>query len=119
MSDGNSWEQKKIEFKRLGIESVELNDLETPEDILGLIPSEIANVYRMVPISVDANRIVFATADPTNNTAINNVSRLLESEITVVLAEREAVTKAVDKYYPISSTFMKRAKLLRREQREL
>ena len=119
MSDRNSWERLKSEFKRLGIESVELSDLDVPEDIIGLIPPEIANVYRIVPIAVDTNRVIVATADPTNDIAINNVSRLLESETAVVLAESEAVSKALDRYYPRSSTAMKRAKLLRREQREL
>ncbi len=103
MSERLNWEELKSGFKRFGFDSVDLDDIVIPRDVIDLVDWEFAQVNRIIPVAVDDDGIMIATSDPTNTRTTSSVSELLGKEVTVLLAEPKAASKALNRYYPVPS----------------
>ncbi|HQE84425.1 MAG TPA: ATPase, T2SS/T4P/T4SS family [Candidatus Hydrogenedentes bacterium] len=88
--------------EQLGIPIVRLSDREIPERIRNLVEPNIATLYRIIPIGEAGDRLIIATADPTNFTALENVERLLERPVEPQLAPVEDIAEALSKYYGLN-----------------
>lgn len=88
--------------EQLGIPIVHLSDREIPERIRNLVEPSIATLYRIIPIGESGDRLIIATADPTNFTALENVERLLERPVEPQLAPVEEIAEALGKYYGLN-----------------
>ncbi len=88
--------------EQLGIPIVRLADREIPERIRNLVEPSIATLYRIIPIGESGDRLLIATADPTNFTALENVERLLERPVEPQLAPAEDIAEALGKYYGLN-----------------
>lgn len=88
--------------EQLGIPIVHLSDREIPERIRNLVEPSIATLYRIIPIGETGDRLIIATADPTNFTALENVERLLERPVEPQLAPPEEIAEALGKYYGLN-----------------
>jgi len=53
-----------------GMEDVDLDALDVPEDLLARVSPSIASVYRVIPIRFENNVLVVAMADPLNEAAV-------------------------------------------------
>jgi len=87
---------------QLGIPIVKISDREIPERIRNLVEPAIATLYRVIPLSEEGNRLIIATADPTNYTHIDNLGRLLDRDIVPQLATAEEISAALSKYYGLN-----------------
>jgi type IV pilus assembly protein PilB len=84
---------------QLGIPIVKLSEREISERIRNLVDGSIATVYRIIPIGEEGDRILIATADPTNINSLDNLERLLERPIEPYLASESEIREALNKYY--------------------
>ena len=84
---------------QLGIPIVKLSDREVPERIRGMVPGEIATMYRVIPVEERSGTLLLATSDPTNLNTMDNLSRLLDRQIDPVLSTPEEISFALNKYY--------------------
>jgi type II secretory ATPase GspE/PulE/Tfp pilus assembly ATPase PilB-like protein len=89
---------------QLGIEIVKLSERDIPERIRNLVDVGIAQLYRVVPIDEQGNKLIIATADPTNINQLDNLQRLLDRPIEPRLSTPEEITLALGKYYGVSET---------------
>ncbi|MCM8776708.1 MAG: Flp pilus assembly complex ATPase component TadA [Candidatus Omnitrophica bacterium] len=86
-------EQKKADF-------VDLSKVKRiKEDIVHLIPENIARRYTVLAITLEEDRLVIAMSDPTDIVAIDTVRRITEKRIKVVRAENAQIQEYIDKYY--------------------
>ncbi|MGR3303815.1 MAG: GspE/PulE family protein [Candidatus Scalindua sp.] len=84
----------------LSMEIINLEDVDFTQDVLDKIPHSIAQLYRILPIAFEEPAITVAQQDPLDIQQIDDLRFLLKYEVKPVLAEREDVINAIDKYYP-------------------
>lgn len=84
----------------LGMEIINLENVSFKPDVLDKIPHSIAQLYRIIPIAFEESTITVAQQDPLDIQQIDDLRFLLKYNVVPVLAERENVANAIDKYYP-------------------
>ncbi len=89
---------------QLDIPIVRLSDRKIPERIRNMIHGQIATLYRVIPIAEEGDRLIIATADPTNINSLDNLQRLLDRPVDPVLSAPEEISKALEEYYALKDT---------------
>ncbi|BCR05856.1 general secretion pathway protein GspE [Desulfuromonas versatilis] len=88
--------------KKLGVPYVNPEHLMTiPEQVIKLIPAEIAGKYRVIPLRRDNRRLYVATADPTDYKAIEEIAFRTGFIIKPVVTTELRLILALEKYYRI------------------
>jgi len=82
------------------IESVNLDEVDIPEDVIDLIPADIARRYEVVPIQRVGKTLVVAMTDPDNLYAIDDLRFTLGMEIESHICASSMVLRALRKYFP-------------------
>ncbi|MCI0358186.1 MAG: Flp pilus assembly complex ATPase component TadA [Planctomycetaceae bacterium] len=85
--------------EQMGMQIVDLSDMEIPHSVLMKITESMAQLYRTIPIHFEGNRLTVATCDPQNITIQDELRSLLGHDIKVVIAAEGDLMKALDKYY--------------------
>jgi type IV pilus assembly protein PilB len=62
-----------------------------PPEIADLVPRDIANNYKVLPVSKLGNRLFLAMADPLNVLAVDDVKRLTKMEVSPMIASEKAI----------------------------
>jgi type IV pilus assembly protein PilB len=86
--------------EHLGLEIVDIENIEIPSEIINLIPHAIAQLYRLIPIDIKDNTLTVAQEDALNFETIDDLRLILKHSIKPVLCGKIAVTRALEKYYP-------------------
>ncbi len=76
----------------LNVPPINLGRLSIPGDITDLVPRDVANNHKVIPIAKLENKLVLAMADPLNVLAIDDVRRATKLEITPMIASEKAIT---------------------------
>jgi type IV pilus assembly protein PilB len=74
---------------------VNLSRLRVPEDVMSLVPREMAKANRLVPIARLDGKLFVAMADPTNVLAVDDLKRRVQLEIVPMIATERAVQDAL------------------------
>ncbi len=79
----------------LNVPPVNLLKLRVPEEILGLIPREMAKANKLVPIARLNGKLFVAMADPTNVVAIDDVKRRAQLDVVPMISTEKGVNDAL------------------------
>ena len=79
----------------LNVSPVNLARIRIPEDIMGLIPREMAKANKLVPIARLDKKLFVAMSDPTNVLALDDLKRRVQLEIVPMIATERAVNDAL------------------------
>src|SRR6185503_9195456 len=74
---------------------VNLSKIRVPEDIMALVPREMAAANKLVPIARLNGKLFVAMADPTNVLAVDDVKRRVQLEIVPMITTERAVSDAL------------------------
>src|SRR5882757_5190338 len=74
---------------------VNLTRLRVPEEVMSLVPREMAKANRLVPIARLDKKLFVAMADPTNVLAVDDLKRRVQLEIVPMIATERAVAEAL------------------------
>ncbi|MEO5755024.1 MAG: ATPase, T2SS/T4P/T4SS family [Chthoniobacterales bacterium] len=74
---------------------INLAKVRVPEEILNLVPREMAKAHKLVPIARLENKLFVAMADPTNVLAVDDLKRRVQLEIVPMIATEKAVGDAL------------------------
>jgi len=85
--------------QHFGVPAVNLDELELEQEIVSLVPEELAKKYKAIPINRTGKTLVVAMADPTNIEAIDEIKFLTEYNVEVVVATEIQIKNALDKYH--------------------
>jgi type IV pilus assembly protein PilB len=85
--------------KQYGVPSINLSEFEIDQDVISLIPKEIAQKHRCLPINRAGPSLIVAMADPSNIYAIDDLKFLTGFNIEVVVASEAAIEEAFQRYY--------------------
>lgn len=90
-----------------GIPRVYMEMTSVDKEAIQAVPESLANKYVLIPIKVQDNTIHVAMADPLNMFALDDVKIASGYEVEPLLATKDEIVKAIDKYY--SSQYIQKA----------
>ena len=74
---------------------VNLSRVRVPEDVMSIVPREMAKANKLVPIARLDGKLFVAMADPTNVLAVDDLKRRVQLEIVPMIATERAVMDAL------------------------
>jgi type IV pilus assembly protein PilB len=74
---------------------INLSKLRVPEDVMSLVPRDLAKANKLVPIARLNGKLFVAMADPTNVLAVDDVKRRVQLDIVPMIATERAVADAL------------------------
>jgi hypothetical protein len=87
----------------LGVTFLDLTDIQVPPAIIELIPASVARENLVLPIALNEGVLTVAMANPDEET-IQKLQFILNRVLHPVLALREQILPAIDRYYGMSET---------------
>ncbi len=78
---------------------VDISAFAVPEDIIQLLPRELAKRFRVIPLAMSETGLTVATADPLNFDVFDSLHHLLQRDLEFVCATPDAINVAYRKYY--------------------
>lgn len=85
--------------KSLNIPPINLSRITISDDVIKLLPAEVAKRYQLIPISKINDLLTVAMADPLNIFAIDDVKALTHYRLKIVIAAEKDIAQAIEKYY--------------------
>ena len=85
--------------QQLGIERVYLDSIELSEEIVAIIPENIAKKYNLIAIGEKEFEIIAATSDPLNIFAAEDIRIFTGKDVHFVSATKGEVERAINKIY--------------------
>jgi len=89
-----------------GIPCQDLANLEIPRQVLQCLPADIAQRYRVLPLSVQDGQLKLAMADPFDFSAIDDLNAISGLEIVRCYARPGELTDAIRRHYGTSAARM-------------
>ena len=85
-----------------GMEPVELANQEIPPEVLALVPSQMANTYRVIPLDHEPTTKLLTVAldDPSNFRATDDLKTLMGYQIKACITAPEDMNSALTRFYP-------------------
>ena len=74
---------------------VNLSKLRVPEEIMSLVPRDMAKANKLVPIARLNGKLFVAMADPTNVLAVDDVKRRVQLDVIPMIATEKSVSDAL------------------------
>ncbi len=100
-------EKTLLEFlsRQFGIEFVDIT-LKEPiaEEIVQLIPENIARRYNLICIAKEADAMVVAMEDPLNIVVLDDLQMMTGCDVKAVLSSESSITAAINKHYGVQSS---------------
>ena len=93
---GDVTQAKAAQF---GAEVVHLTNMKIEDDVIAMVPRDIARKYRVIPVFKTDGKVGLAIADPSDLNTIDSLTHLLNSEIEPRVASEQDIEAALTKYY--------------------
>ncbi|TLS39231.1 GspE/PulE family protein [Pseudalkalibacillus caeni] len=99
-------EQQLIEVLeyQLGIPHVSLYNYQIDSSVTNIVPMDIAKRYNLMPLKIDRSKLLVAMTDPMDFFAIEDLRLSTGFQIESVIATKDDVIKAINKYYEIDDS---------------
>ena len=84
-----------------GMKVIDLEELEIKEEVLKMVPAEMANAYHVLPIRHDteSNKLTVALKSADNFRALDDLRLLMGFKVEAVVAPSEQIDKLIDRHY--------------------
>jgi type IV pilus assembly protein PilB len=87
--------------EQLQISILRLNKIEIPEEIVALVPEELAENHGVIPIKeTQEGFLLVAMANPLDFNALDDLRFVTQRRISIAIAPESDIVKAIEKYYP-------------------
>jgi len=81
--------------EQVGLEFVDLEEMEIPRGIPELIPAEVAWRYLTVPVGQRDGSLLVATSDPQNTAALEDITVITDRPVVPVVANRPDIARLI------------------------
>ncbi|HLS66257.1 MAG TPA: ATPase, T2SS/T4P/T4SS family [Pseudogracilibacillus sp.] len=101
LREGLITEQQLIEVLefQLGVPHININQYPIDEEVVQLVPHEIAKRFQVMPIRKDENQLFVAMADPMDYFAIEELRMATGFQIIPAIATKDSIQQTISKYY--------------------
>jgi type IV pilus assembly protein PilB len=89
----------KAKAEQFGLDYVDLREIEIPPTVIELVPESIARENSVMPLSQEAGSIRVIMHDPHDFETLDKLRFVLNRDINVALASKEAIVEAINRYY--------------------
>ena len=97
-------EVMKAKAEQFGMDFVALSEIEIPPSVVELVPESIARENTVMPLAQENGAIKVIMHNPLDFETIDKLRFVLNREIEVALAPKEAIVEAINRYYGSTST---------------
>lgn len=97
------------------VDVVDLNHALLDDELIKLVPYDVAKRYKVLPLSIENNRLTIAMADTFNVIAIDSLSKITGKVIEVVGASESAIMEILDHHYSQALSIEETMDLILRE----
>ena len=86
-----------------GMEYVDLEKQDIPEEVIRQVPAQMANAYKVIPLEYNESdrRLTVAIASADNFRAVDDLRTLMDFQVTARIADPRKLEKALQKYYDV------------------
>src|SRR3954447_10687892 len=92
-------EVMKAKAEQHGMPFVELREIEIPPTVIELVPESLARENIVMPLAQESGTIKVIMHNPMDFDTIEKLRFVLNREIEVALAPKEAILEAINRYY--------------------
>ncbi len=87
---------------QIGMEQVNLDAIDVPEEVIKLVSNQMANTYRIVPVDFDesSKTLGVAMTSPDNFQATDDLRKLLGFGIKPMITSDDQISASLSRYYP-------------------
>ena len=85
--------------KQYGVPSINLAHFEIDQNVIKLVPAEIAQKHMVIPINRKGSVLTVAMADPSNIFAIDDIKFLSGLKVEPVVSAETSIKNAINKHY--------------------
>ncbi|MBC7338272.1 MAG: type II/IV secretion system protein [Firmicutes bacterium] len=90
----------QVQARRMGVPYVDLNEIDPDEDVLRLIPEELARRYRAVAVQrQEGGKLLTAMVNPMDVLAIDHLRMVVGAEIAPALCTENQVMELINRAY--------------------
>ena len=89
----------KAKAEQHGLPFIQLREIEIPPSVIELVPESLARENNVMPLAAEGGTIKVIMHDPMDFETIDKLRFVLNKEIDVALAPKEAIVEAINKYY--------------------
>lgn len=94
--------------EQFGMEIVDLEGLEVAHSVVDMVPQEQCRENHVMPIDMFDGILTIAISDPLDLQALDSIRFVINCQVQPVLATREAIDAAIEKYYSAGDTLKNR-----------
>lgn len=80
----------------------DFSKVELKKEVVNLISEIVARLYNVIPVDYNGKMLVIAISDLNDLRVQDDLIYILETDIDFVLADKDEITKAIEKYYGVS-----------------
>src|SRR5665213_399118 len=84
---------------QFGAEVVHLAGMKIEDDVISLVPRDVAKKYRVIPLFRTEDKVTVAIADPSDLNTLDSLHHLLHSDIELRVASEPDIEQALGKFY--------------------
>lgn len=88
--------------RQYGVPSINLDECEISEDVIKLIPKDVAQRHNLIPIARQGSTLIVAMSDPGNIYAMDDIKFLTGLNVEVVVTSESSIKKALEHYYALT-----------------
>jgi type IV pilus assembly protein PilB len=89
--------------EQFSMKLVYLSELQIPAKVLDAVTEAMAQLYRVIPVSLEDNVLTIATCEPQKLSIQDELRTFLGFEIRMVVATDRDIQKALDRFYSVGS----------------
>ena len=90
----------QAQAKQFGYDYVDISALQIPASVVQMVPESVARENIVLPVSLDdAGTLTVAMHDPMKFEVLDKLRFIINREIKVVVAQKEDILQAVNRYY--------------------
>ncbi len=82
-----------------GMDTFDFNEYTIPQNVVDMVPAEIARRYKVVPVMLSGNTLLVALSDPTNLETLDSLRYILKKDIDAVIAPKSQIDIVLNKHY--------------------
>jgi type IV pilus assembly protein PilB len=85
--------------EQMGLQTIIVSETDLAPEVLGRITEPMAQMYRVIPIHFEDNRLTIATCDPQNLAVQDELRTFLGYEIRLLVSTEHDIQQSLDKYF--------------------
>jgi len=90
----------KVLANQFGMDTISLRGLDIPDEVLLMVPGDIAWRYKTVPVSFKEDTLTVAVSDPLDIETLDSLRYVLKRNVEGVVAVSEEIEVALAQHYP-------------------